>query len=165
MAGRWFPIGNAKTYSVKKDFSDLCMWMTSNWLERNNILIRCGKYLTMKSIWENQHLSWITFTWAALKDNVKQAKTLWTIIEPCLNHEVPRGELKSIRTLRILVFLHGLMTWLVMRRYVWSDVVSWQARRLNNSTKYQLHALTTIFSKKKKLNPWENCQKYVLKLF
>ena len=26
-------------------FSYLCMWMTSNWLERNKILIRCGKYL------------------------------------------------------------------------------------------------------------------------
>ena len=33
------------------------MWMTSHWLERNKILIRCGKYSTMKSIWENQHLS------------------------------------------------------------------------------------------------------------
>ena len=28
-----------------------------NWLERNKILIRCGKYSTKKSIWENQHLS------------------------------------------------------------------------------------------------------------
>ena len=42
-----------------------------NWLERNKILIRCGNYSTKKSIWENQHLSWITYTWAALKDNVK----------------------------------------------------------------------------------------------
>ena len=24
---------------------------------------------------------------------------------------------------------------------VWNDIVSWQTRRLNNSTKYQLHAL------------------------
>ena len=38
-----------------------------NWLERNKILIRCGKYSTKKSIWENQHLSWIMYTWAALK--------------------------------------------------------------------------------------------------
>ena len=35
--------------------------MTSNWLVRNTILIRCGKYSTKKSIWENQHLSWIFF--------------------------------------------------------------------------------------------------------
>ena len=40
--GRRFPIGNAYSYTVKKDYSYLCLWMTSNWLERNKILIRCG---------------------------------------------------------------------------------------------------------------------------
>ena len=66
-----FPIGNAYSYTVKKGYSYLCMWMTLNWLERNKILIRCGRYSTKKSIWENQHLSWIMCTLAALKDNVK----------------------------------------------------------------------------------------------
>ena len=42
-----------------------------NWLERNTILIPCGKYSTKKSIWENQHLSWIMYTWDALKENAK----------------------------------------------------------------------------------------------
>ena len=51
-----------------------------------------------------------------------------------------------------------------MPRNVWDDIVSWQTRRLNNSTKYLLRALTTIISKKKNRNPWENCQKYHLKL-
>ena len=53
----------------------------------------------------------------------------------------------------------------VMPRNVWNDVVSWQTRRLNNSTKYHLHALMTIILKKKNWNPWETCQKYALKLF
>ena len=70
--GRRFPIGNAYSYTVKKCYSYLCMWMTSNWLERNKTLIRCGKYSIKKSIWENQHLSLIMYTWAALKDNVKK---------------------------------------------------------------------------------------------
>ena len=35
----------------------------------------------------------------------------------------------------------------------------------DDSTKYQLHALMTITIKKKNWNPWENCQKYALKLF
>ena len=52
-----------------------------------------------------------------------------------------------------------------MRTNLWSDIVSWQTRRLNNSTKYPLHASMTITSKKKNWNPWENCQKYALKLF
>ena len=33
-----------------------------NWLERNETLIRCGKTLMKKSIWENQHLSLIMYT-------------------------------------------------------------------------------------------------------
>ena len=43
------------------------------------------------------------------------------------------------------------MTWKVMPRNVWNDIVSWQTRRLNNSTKYQLHALTTIIFKEEDL--------------
>ena len=69
--GRRFPIENAFSYTVKKGYSYLCMWMTLNWLERNKLLIRRGKYSTKKSIWENQHLSLIMYTWDALKDNVK----------------------------------------------------------------------------------------------
>ena len=41
--GEGFSIGNAYSYTVKKDYSYQCMWMTSNWLERNKILNRCGK--------------------------------------------------------------------------------------------------------------------------
>ena len=44
MAGRKSQIGNVSLYIVEKDYSYLCMWMTSNLLERNKILIRCGKY-------------------------------------------------------------------------------------------------------------------------
>ena len=54
-----FEIENVSSYTVKKDYSFLCMWMTWHWLERDKILIRCGNYSTKKSIWENQHLSWI----------------------------------------------------------------------------------------------------------
>ena len=60
--GKRFPIGNAFSYTVKKDYSYLCMWMTSNWLERNIELTRCGKYSIKKLTWENQHLSLIMYT-------------------------------------------------------------------------------------------------------
>ena len=104
-------------------------------------------------------------TWVALKDNVKFAKILWTITEPCLNREFQQEELKNLHTLRIFVFLHGLMIWKVMQRNVWSDIVSWQTRRLNNAAKYLLHASMTTTSKKKKWNLLENCQIHALKLF
>ena len=51
---------------------------------------------------------------------------------------------------KICVFLHGRMIWKVMRRNVWSDIVSWQTGRLNNSTKCQLHASMIITLKRKK---------------
>ena len=61
---------------------------------------------------------------------------------------IPAGELKNHHARKIFVFLHGLMTWLVMQRSVWSENVSWQTRRLNNSTKYLLHAsMTTTYLK------------------
>ena len=44
----------------------------------------------------------------------------------------------------------SLLKWKVMRRNVWSDIVSYQTRRLNNSTKYLLPASMTITSKRKK---------------
>ena len=58
-----------------------------------------------------------------------------------------------------------LMTWRVMPTNVWNDIVSWQTRRLNDSTKYLLPASMTTTSKKKKQNLLENCHKYAPKLF
>ena len=105
------------------------------------------------------------YTWAALKDNVKQAKILRTIAESCSNREFQRGEQRNCHSLKIFEFLHGLMTWLVMQRSVWGDIVSWRTRRLSNSTKYLLHALMSTTSKKKTQNLLENSQIHALKLF
>ena len=77
--------------------------------------------------------------------------------------EFPREELSNHHSLKILVFLHGLVTWLVMQRSMWKDIESWQTGRHNNSTKYLLHASMTTTSKKKKWNLLENCQKYAFK--
>ena len=84
-------------------------------------------------------------------------KTLQTITEPCLNPQFPQEQRKNYHARKISVLLRGPMTWKVMPRNVWKDIVSWRTKRLNNFTKYQLHALTTIISKKN-WNPWENCQ-------
>ena len=61
--------------------------------------------------------------------------------------------------------LYLTRTWLTMQRNVWNDNVSWQTRRHNNSTKYQLLVSMTNTSKKKKWNLFENCHKYALNLF
>ena len=59
------------------------------------------------------------------------------------------------------------MTWRVRPRNVWNDIVIWQTRRLENSTKYQLHALLTIISKKLKSvgELSKVCSQIVLKCF
>ena len=80
----------------------------------------------------------------------EKANILWTIKEPCSNRDFPRGELKNFHSLKIFVFLHGLVIWRVMQRSVWSDIVSWLTRRRNNSTRYLLPASMTTTSKKKK---------------
>ena len=90
---------------------------------------------------------------------------LLTITGPCLNPEFPQEQLKNYHARKIWVSLHCPMTWKVMPRNVWNNIVSWQTGRRNNSTKYQPHAFMTIISKKKNWNLWENCQKYALKLF
>ena len=87
-----FLIGNAYSHTDRKDHSCLCTWMTSNWLARKKISIRCGKYSTKKSIQETQHHSLIISTWSALKDDVKPAPTLLTITEPCSNPEFPQEQ-------------------------------------------------------------------------
>ena len=70
----WEKVSNWECLFVhreKKDYSYQCLWMTSNWLESNEILIRCGKYQTKQLISENQHLSLIMYTWGVLNDNVR----------------------------------------------------------------------------------------------
>ena len=74
-------------------------------------------------------------------------------------------EKRNYHSLKTIVSLHGRMTWLVMQRSVWNDILSWQTRRHNNSTKYLLHASMTTTSKRKKQNLLENCQVHALKLF
>ena len=80
----------------------------------------------------------------------RQCEISKDIVEPCLNREFLRGDWRNYHSLKIFVFLHGLMTWLVMQRSVWNDIVSWRTRRLNNSTKYLLPASMTTTLKKKK---------------
>ena len=81
----------------------------------------------------------------------EKAKILWTISEPRWNREFQRGEQKNCHSLqKSSFFFMVLMIWRVMQRNVWSDIVSWQTRRFNNSTKYLLPASMTTTSKKKK---------------
>ena len=68
-----------------------------------------------------------------------------------MNPEFPQEQLKNYHARKIFESLRGPTIWRVMPRNVWNDTVSWQAGRLNHSTKYQLHALMTIIFKEEEL--------------
>ena len=54
----WLKVSNWECLFVHRDKGlFLSVWMTSNWLEGNTTLIRCGTYSIKKLIWEIQHLS------------------------------------------------------------------------------------------------------------
>ena len=140
----------------------LCGWHKIGW--KDKILIRCGKYLTKKSISENQHLSWIMCTWDALNENAKSAEILWTITEPCSNLEFLRVDWKNyILSKQSYLFMDVWHGWSCKEV---CGTIWWVGKQDDPTiTKYLLHASLTTTSKKKKQNLLENCQIHALKLF
>ena len=61
------------------------------------------------------------------------------------------GAAEKHRALRIFISLHGLMMWKVMRRNVWNDIVGWQTRRRNNSTKVSTRCIDDHHFKEEEL--------------
>ena len=121
--GGKFQIGNVYSYTVKKGCSYLCMWMTSNWLERNKILIRCGKYSKKKLIWENQHLSWIMFSRDAFKDN-EISKDIVDNYRAMFKSRISAGGTEKLpysENFRISSWSYDMKA---MPRNAWSDIVS-----------------------------------------
>ena len=65
----------------------------------------------------------------------------------------------------IVTIQNPLAVWKVMQRNAWSGIASWLLKQLSNCTKSQLHALTTINSKRKNWDLVEKCQKCAHRLF
>ena len=93
------------------------------------------------SIWENRHFFFDhVYFGCTQKPCVKKVQKMLTITEPCSNREFQRVELKNFH---IPTFFR-ISSWSYdmeghAKKCV-DDIVSWPTRRLNNSTKYQLHA-------------------------
>ena len=142
-----FQIGNVSLYIVKKDFSYLCVWMKK--LAGKNLdpmwkLLNKEVDLGEPTFFlDHVNLGCTQRQCEISKDIVGKYRTMF-------ESRISAG----LSSLKISVFLHGLVTWLVMQRNVWNDTVSWRTRRLSNSTKYLLHASMTTTSKKKKWICW-----------
>ena len=122
------------------------MWMTANWLERNKTLMRCGKYSCLECSQRQCE------TGQDILDNFTESWLESRISDGATVH-LPWSETLSISSWSYDMEGHAKKC---VERY---------CGRLNNSTKYQLLALTAIMSKKKKQNLLENCQIHALKLF
>ena len=90
--GRKFPIGNVFSYTVKKGLF-LSVYVDDIKLagKKQNIDPMWESTQQRSSIWENQHLSLIMFSWDALKDNLKSAKILWTIYRTMFESRISAG--------------------------------------------------------------------------
>ena len=138
MDGRKFQIGNVSLFIVGKDYSYLCMWMTWNWLERNKILFRCGKYSIKKlilgeptSFLDHVYLGCTQRQCEVSQDIVDNYRTMFeSRISAGWSREITIPSKSSY-------FFHGLMIWWVMQRNVWSDC------ELANKTTQQLYKVST----------------------
>ena len=160
LLGKGFPIGNAYSYTVKKDYSCLCMWMTSNWLERNKTLIRCGKYSTKKLIWENQHLSLIMYIWDVLKNKVDISKDIVDNYRTVFESRFSAGATEKLPCSENLCIS------------LWSCDMEGHAKKLlANRTTHQLYKVSTpciddpSFQRRRIEIRGRIGQKYALKLF
>ena len=138
--------------------------MTSNSLERNKISSWCGKYLTKKLIWENQHHSLITYTWDVLKDNVNKQRYQWQLQIHVLIQNFRRSNKKTT--------MHGKSAciFVVLRYGSWCQemcgTILWVGKQDDSTTPQCVNSMLwrPPLQKKKNWNPWENCQKYALRL-
>ena len=151
MVGRRVPIGNAYSYTAKRDYSFLCMWMTSNWLERNKNIDPMWKVPNKEvdlgeptSFLDHVYLGCTQRQCEISKDVVDNYRTMF-------ESRISAGATEKIPCSEIFMFLRGPTIWKVMPRSVWNDIVSYQIRRLNNPTKYLLPASMTTTLKEEEM--------------
>ena len=146
--GRRFPIGNVFSYIVKKGL------FLSVYLDDIKL---CGKKQNIDLMWNvlNKEVDLGTNIFPGsciLGCTQRQCQVSIDIMD---NYRTMFESRISVRGTEKLPYsenlriFHGLMTWRVMQRSVWNDIVSWQTRRLDNSTKCLLRASMTTTSKKK----------------
>ena len=111
-----------------KYWSDVESTKQRSWFGRTNIIPwTCVPGMYSKTLWNKQRCCWQVQNHVWIKN-------------------FRRRNWKNYHARKICVFLPRI--WRNMPRNVWNDIVSWQTRRLNNSTNY-LHASLTIISMRK----------------
>ena len=147
--GRRFPIENASSYTVNKGY----------FLSVNVDDIKLtGKKQNINPMWNVLNKEVDLGEPTSFLDHVylgctrRQCETSKDIVEnyrAMFESRISEEGTEKLPYSENFRIFHGLMIWKVMLGNVWSDIVSKQTRRLNNSTKNLLHASMTITSKRK----------------
>ena len=150
MAGRKFQIGNAYSYSVKKDYSYFVYVDDLKLAGKKQNFDPMWKVLNKEvdlgeptSFFDHVYLGCTQRPCEISKDIVDNYRTMF-------ESRISAGGLEKLPFPQNLCVSSWSYDMEGHARNVWNDIVSWQTRRHNNSTKYLLHALMTIISKKKK---------------
>ena len=155
--------GNAYSYTLQR-FILICVCGWHQIARKEEILIRCGKYSKTKLIWEIQHHSLITYTWVCPQ---RQCETSKDIVDNYRTMFESRNSRRSNWKITMfgksaylfVVLWHGRTCQEMCGRIFWVG-------EQNDSTTLQSIniVLWRPFISNKNWNPWENCQKYALRL-
>ena len=161
-----FQLGNAYSYTVKKDYFYLCVWMTSTWLGKKQNINPMWK-IPMKDVDLGGPTSF--FDHVYLGCTQRECQTSKDIVDNYPNMFESRISAGAVEKLPVSEksganIRHGPMTSKVMQRSAWKEIANWQTKQLNSNTKSQHHAMTTT-NLKKKWDLLENCLQFALSLW
>ena len=137
--GRRFLIGNAYSYTVKKDYSYLCMMDDIKLAGKNNNIDPMWKVLD-KEVDLGEPTSFLDHVYlGCTQRQCEISKMLWIKTEPCLDPEFPQEQLKNYHARKIFEFHHGPSTWKGMPRNVWNDL--WVGKQDDSTTLQSINSM------------------------
>ena len=147
-AGKKFTIGDTYSYIAKKNYSYLCMWMKSNWLERKKYWPNAEN--TRQRSWfhllDHVYLRCTQRQWEVSKDIFDNDRTMF-------ESRICAGAIENFSMLEQPDYLFD---------FSWHGKscqgMCGQSKRLNNCTKYPLHSLMTINFQRRRI---EICKRIV----
>ena len=101
----WEKVSNWECFFVHREKGlFLSVFVDDMKLAGKKIFIRCGNYSTKKLIWENQHLSWIMYTWRCTQRQCQISKDIVDSYRAVLGSRIPAGATAKKLSENLLTF-------------------------------------------------------------
>ena len=117
--GKKFTIGNASSCTMRETYSCLCVWMTSNWLERTNDRSDVDSIQLKKPISFFDHVY--------LECTHRQCETSQDVVVKnriMFESRISAGAQKNYQVWKLLRFPRFPTIWKVMPKSAWNDIVN-----------------------------------------